>query len=62
MSRLFFKILLNRALLLFTVKRKLSFQAPGTLAAQTRQALLLGVAYNLYRLIDPVLNSKTYAA
>jgi hypothetical protein len=34
-----------------TVKRKLSSRAPGrTLATQTRQALLLGVAYNIYRL------------
>ena len=34
-----------------TVKRKLSSRAPGrTLATQTRQALLLGVAHNLYRL------------
>ena len=34
-----------------TVKRKLSARAPGrSLATQTRQALLLGVAFNLYRL------------
>jgi IS5 family transposase len=34
-----------------TVKRKLSSRAPErTLATQTRQALLLGLAYNLYRL------------
>ncbi|MGC1294536.1 MAG: hypothetical protein WA869_05800, partial [Alloacidobacterium sp.] len=32
-------------------KRKLSCPAPGrTLAMQVRQALLLGVTYNLYRL------------
>ena len=34
-----------------TVKRKLSSRAPGRgLAIQIRQALLLGLAYNLYRL------------
>lgn len=34
-----------------TVKRKLSSRAPGrSLAIQIRQALLLGLAYNLYRL------------
>jgi IS5 family transposase len=34
-----------------TVKRKLSARAPGrTLATQIRQAMLLGLAYNLYRL------------
>lgn len=34
-----------------TVKRKLSARAPGrTLFTQSRQALLLGLAYNLYRL------------
>src|SRR6266436_5261340 len=33
------------------VKRKLSSRAPGrSLATQVRQALLLGLAYNLYRL------------
>ena len=33
------------------VKRKLSSRAPGrSLATQIRQALLLGLAYNLYRL------------
>jgi DDE family transposase/transposase-like protein DUF772 len=33
------------------VKRKLSARAPGrSLAAQTQQALVLGLAYNLYRL------------
>lgn len=33
------------------VKRKLSARAPGrSLAAQTKQALVLGLAYNLYRL------------
>jgi hypothetical protein len=35
-------------------KRKLSCRAPGrTVATQTRQALLLGVTYNLYRLWPP---------
>ena len=35
-------------------KRKLSCQAPGrTIATQTRQALLLGLTYNLYRLWLP---------
>jgi hypothetical protein len=34
-----------------SVKRKLSARAPGrTLCMQRRQALLLGLAYNLYRL------------
>ena len=34
-----------------TVKRKLSARAPGrSLSTQLRQALLLGLAYNLYRL------------
>ena len=34
-----------------TVKRKLSSRAPGRrLFMQTRQALLLGLTYNLYRL------------
>ena len=34
-----------------TVKRKLSARAPGrSLFMQLRQALLLGLAYNLYRL------------
>jgi len=33
------------------VKRKLSSRAPGrSLATQIRQALLLGLIYNLYRL------------
>jgi hypothetical protein len=33
------------------VKRKLSARAPGrTLGTQCLQALLLGIAYNLYRL------------
>jgi hypothetical protein len=33
-----------------SVKRKLSARAPGrTLAMQMRQALLLGLAYNIYR-------------
>ena len=36
------------------VKRKLSSRAPGrSLEAQRRQALLLGLAYNLYRLKFP---------
>jgi len=36
------------------VKRKLSSRAPGrSLASQIRQALLLGLAYNLYRLRHP---------
>src|SRR5882724_4087072 len=36
------------------VKRKLSSRAPGrSLATQIRQALLLGLAYNLYRLRHP---------
>ena len=36
------------------VKRKLSSRAPGrSLASQTRQALLLGLTYNLYRLRHP---------
>jgi len=36
------------------VKRKLSSRAPGrSLAIQIRQALLLGLAYNLYRLRHP---------
>jgi hypothetical protein len=35
-------------------KRKLSCRAPGrTVAMQIRQALLLGVTYNLYRLWPP---------
>ena len=35
-----------------TVKRKLSTRAPGrNLFRQLRQALLLGLAYNLYRLL-----------
>ena len=34
-----------------SVKRKLSARAPGrALAIQLRQALLLGMAYNIYRL------------
>ena len=38
------------------VKRKLSCRAPGrTLHTQSRQALLLGLAFNLYRLRSPVL-------
>jgi hypothetical protein len=33
------------------IKRKLSARAPGrSLATQRKQALLLGLAYNLYRL------------
>ena len=37
-----------------TVKRKLSARAPGrSLFMQTRQALLLGLAFNLYRLRHP---------
>jgi hypothetical protein len=33
------------------IKRKLSGKAPGrSLATQRKQALLLGLAYNLYRL------------
>ena len=36
------------------VKRKLSSRAPGrSLSSQIRQALLLGLAYNLYRLRRP---------
>jgi hypothetical protein len=36
------------------VKRKLSSRAPGrSLATQIRQALLLGLTYNLYRLRRP---------
>ncbi len=39
-----------------TVKRKLSCRAPGrTLHTQSRQALLLGLAFNLYRLWLPAL-------
>jgi hypothetical protein len=39
------------------VKRKLSARAPGrTLAMQMRQALLLGLAYNIYR-VQPLLDS-----
>lgn len=42
-----------------TVKRKLSARAPGrTLATQTRQALLLGVAYNLYRLKPSIFSKR----
>lgn len=38
-----------------TVKRKLSCRAPGrTIHTQSRQALLLGLAFNLYRLWLPV--------
>ena len=38
------------------IKRKLSCRAPGrTIATQSRQALLLGLAFNLYRLWLPVL-------
>jgi hypothetical protein len=38
------------------VKRKLSARAPGRrLSSQIRQALLLGLAYNLYRLRHPTL-------
>jgi hypothetical protein len=38
------------------VKRKLSSRAPGrSLASQIRQALLLGLTYNLYRLRHPYL-------
>jgi hypothetical protein len=37
------------------IKRKLSSRAPGrSLASQIRQALLLGLAYNLYRLRHPM--------
>jgi hypothetical protein len=37
------------------VKRKLSSRAPGrSLTIQIRQALLLGLAYNLYRLRHPL--------
>jgi len=36
------------------VKRKLSSRAPGRrLSSQIRQALLLGLTYNLYRLRHP---------
>jgi len=36
------------------VKRKLSCRAPGrTIHTQCRQALLLGLTYNLYRLLPP---------
>ena len=42
-----------------TVIQKLSSRAPGrTLATQTRQALLLGVAYNLYRLKPSMLSTR----
>ncbi|MGB8478127.1 MAG: hypothetical protein WCE63_04705, partial [Acidobacteriaceae bacterium] len=38
------------------IKRKLCCRAPGrTIFTQSRQALLLGLAYNLYRLWPPVL-------
>lgn len=38
------------------IKRKLSCRAPGrTIATQSRQALLLGLAFNLYRLWLPML-------
>jgi hypothetical protein len=37
------------------IKRKLSAKAPGrSLATQIRQALLLGLAFNLYRLRHPL--------
>jgi len=37
------------------VKRKLSSRAPGrSLPTQIRQALLLGLAYNIYRLRHPL--------
>jgi hypothetical protein len=39
------------------IKRKLSRRAPGrTIATQTRQALLLGLAFNIYRLSCPHLH------
>ena len=38
------------------IKRKLSCRAPGrTIATQSRQALLLGLAFNFYRLWLPML-------
>src|SRR5258707_2654126 len=38
------------------IKRKLSSRAPGrSLSIQIRQALLLGLAYNLYRLRHPLI-------
>lgn len=41
-------------------KRKLSCRAPGkTLAMQVREALLLGVTYNLYRLSLPTSPTRT---
>jgi hypothetical protein len=45
------------------VKRKLSSRAPGrSLAIQIRQALLLGLAYNLYRLRHPNLHEDVNRA
>jgi len=45
------------------VKRKLSSRAPGrSLAIQIRQALLLGLAYNLYRLRHPHLHEDVNRA
>ena len=45
------------------VKRKLSSRAPGrSLATQIRQALLLGLAYNLYRLRHPNLHEDVNRA
>jgi IS5 family transposase len=41
------------------VKRKLSCRAPGrTISTQSRQALLLGLAFNLYRLWLPALHTQ----
>src|SRR6266404_1421361 len=45
------------------VKRKLSSRAPGrSLASQIRQALLLGLTYNLYRLRHPYLHEDVNRA
>jgi hypothetical protein len=45
------------------VKRKLSARAPGrSLATQQTQALLLGLAYNIYRLWPPVLRPRSPGA
>jgi len=44
------------------IKRKLSAKAPGrSLTTQRKQALLLGLAYNIYKLWPPQFRSLLHA-